>query len=53
MLTFELNDGTTMTLEEEEGVLKVSLYDTDGFVSGCINWEAESVCDMLLCDIEG
>ena len=51
-MTFELNEGKTMELEEAGDVLVATLFDKHGYVMGLINWDANSVCDMLFCETE-
>ena len=47
MLDFELKDKKRMILSDEGGDLKAELYTEDGDYMGSINWDIDSVADML------
>lgn len=47
MLDFLLKDGKTLTLEDIGNELKAKLWDEDGLLMLEINWDIDSISDIL------
>ncbi len=49
-MDFTLSDGKRMSFEDYGDTLNVKLWSENGVYMGEINWDIDSIADMLFCE---